>query len=231
MRRLESNLKNLKDTKDKPITLSEFMSKKYQMRVSFPLWDSTKEDKFLKDNSIYSVNVNNKGIEFMGKDGDMRWKAIKKLIASKKLLGKNDIVIDLGCSYGALVNGIALAFGCISLGIDIDVDNCLEYAEKFRVKNASFKKYSIQDITKLRFKKKFKLVLFTYQSHGDIRWLKNKKVQLSFFRWVLENSEYLLINDPKNRLPFPRNMFKEYAKANDRSFNVNYPLKIFKVPN
>lgn len=213
---------------EREISFDDFLSSKLITKTTKALWNSTLEDKFLKKNSIYEINKRTGTLVFEGRDNNNRWLSVKECIAKKKLLLPEDTVIDLGCSTGGLVNGLAFVFGCRAVGIDINPDKSIEYAKKFRVRNAYFKVFSIQDLFKLKFKHKFKIILFTYQSHGDIRWLKNTKVQLDFFNWIKNNGEYLLMNDPRGKMPMP-NWFRETATLQKKSFNPNYPLKIYKT--
>lgn len=218
----ERNTAKVKQIKIEDFYKGNFKSQKYKI-----FWNSTIEDKFLAENSKYTVKRND--LEFSGSRGAKRWNEISKVISNLKILSEGDYVIDLGCSTGALVNGTALLFGSKSVGIDINVDKCLDYAKKFGIKNAKFKQFSIEDLFKLKFDKKFKLVFFTYQSHGDIRWLKNRDIQIRFFAWLRENSKYIIMNDPKSKLPMPFGYFKKVKVLNNADFNPNYPLTIYEV--
>lgn len=219
-----TRVKYSKKVKMKSFFEKQYVSKKYKI-----FWDSSIEDKFLAANYRYRVDSQNKELVFFGKQSSRRWEAISDAISDLSLLNSRDYVIDLGCSSGALVNGIALKFGCNSIGIDINTDNCLDFAKKFKIKKTKFKQLSIEDLFDMKFDSKFKLVLFTYQSHGDIRWLSNKNVQMRFFNWLKHNGQFLIMNDPKNKIAMPFNMLHKLRVLKNADFNTNYLLTIYEI--
>lgn len=224
--------KEIEESKNKflkRMKMSDFLRKDFYPSKNYTLWNSSIEDDLLRKNYGYSVNFKKHTVNFDGKESEKRWLGVLKKLKQLRILSKNDYIVDIGCSTGGFVNGLALAFDCRTIGIDINVDRCLEYAKKFKIRNAKFKQLSMQDLIKISFNRKFKLVIFTYQSHGDIRWLSSKRLHLDFFKWLKHNANFVLMEDPKNKIAMPKSIWFKEITTVEGGFNVKHPLKIYRV--
>ncbi len=161
--------------------------------------------------------------------GNSRFLAIKDLILDNIQLSSSDYLLDIGSSTGGILNGMQLYGNHNSLGIDINLDGCLSYANRFSGPKTFFKEMTLQSLIKIKVHNPFKLTLFTYQIHGDSRWLSDVSLQNNFFRWIYHNSEYFLTNSNflTDRL-CKEGYFKEISRCGEGSFHNQHPLILLK---
>jgi len=223
-------LKNSPIKFSKEMNIDTFSSQRFKTNKTTALWGSSLWGGMLQRNYEYSIDLKNKEINFKGMESIRRWLSISSLLKELKILTKEDVVIDVGCSSGGLINAIVVTFGCKGIGVDINVDGCLDYAASFGIRNSEFIQLAAQDLFTMQFDRRFKLLIFTYQSMGGPNWLSNKVVNLNFFLWVKHTTQYLLMNDPRNKMPLPKtDWFQPIATLREGAFFEEYPLTLYKI--